>query len=711
MKRSSIIITAVQLYICFMTILSKTVEIEKDNKNQLLLSKDRLDASSILVTGAAGFIGSHLVGHLINIGFKTVVGIDTFNAYYSPALKRERVTNLFNKYGATVLDGDVCDAEMLSNLFTKHQFTHVIHLAAQAGVRYSLIQPLTYIHTNLKCFTVLLEQIRSVGDNYGKDKMPHFLYASSSSVYGLNEKIPFSESDPVDKPSNLYGATKRSNELMAYSYFHLFGIQSVGFRFFTVYGPWGRPDMAAYIFTEQISRGDTITVYNNGNMKRDFTYVDDIVSGITASLDYKHTKPIVFNLGNNKPVEALRFLQLIEKSLGIKAKVRFEDSLAEIPVTYANTTLAYQELGFVAKTSIEEGIEKFIAWYKEHESKTILCETGCYVGNMCTKSQWERPMVDSRKLTQGCRIVVYTTAAHENLLNPLPSFNDITENCFIAYINDSGKRSISQQQQQQQQEMKMSVVDHWTYIYVDMEKEEKDIKGFLRAVKLSPKLFFADSVQYGIYVDHKIKLVMKPSDLVHLMENSHVPIDKTTGAADATAATTTTTTTSTSTSTSSSSSMNLIMVVQTPRFNDLKEEARTQAAVNQIKAYEDYQERLKIKNIHLLDSSLIVHNLADSDAQIIRCKWYREAQEWSDRENTSGAFTFAVANVGTKAVVTHTTATGTWIPVVKTKGERNASSSSSSSSVSTTGGMLKYVYILPAKKYHWHFVSDLASNH
>jgi hypothetical protein len=305
--------------------------------------------------------------------------------------------------------------------------------------------------------------------------------------------------------------------------------------------------------------------------------------------------------------------------------------------------------------------------------------------------------------------VVYTTAAHENLLNPLPSFNDITENCFIAYINDSGKRPISQQQQQQ--EMKMSVVGHWTYIYVDMDKEEKDIKGFLRAVKLSPKLFFADSVQYGIYVDHKIKLVMKPSDVVHLMESSPVPIDKTTGSTDATAATTTTTTASTSTSSSSSSSsMNLIMVVQTPRFNDLKEEARTQAAVNQIKAYEDYQERLKIKNIHLLDSSLIVHNLADSDAQRIRCKWYREAQEWSDKENTSGAFTFAVANVGTKAGITHSTATGTWIPVVKTKRESNASSSSSSS-VSTAGGMLKHVYILPAKKYHWHFVSDLASNH
>lgn len=349
---------------------------EKIDKN-----KHDFESSSILVTGAAGFIGSHLVRHLYTTGFKNVIGLDTFNAYYSPALKRERAHNLLVNHGVTVVDGDVCDADMLRLLFEKYKFTHIVHLAAQAGVRYSLIQPLTYIHTNLKCFTILLEQIRSVGEKQGRDKMPHLLYASSSSVYGLNEKIPFSEIDPVEKPSNLYGATKRSNELMAYSYYHLFGIQSVGFRFFTVYGPWGRPDMAAYIFTEQISRGESITVYNNGNMKRDFTYVDDIVAGITASLDYKHKKPMVFNLGNNKPVGALYFLQLIEKSLGIKAKVKFEDSLAEIAITYANTTLASEELGFAAKTSIEEGIEKFITWYKEHESKQVLCESGCAVGN------------------------------------------------------------------------------------------------------------------------------------------------------------------------------------------------------------------------------------------------------------------------------------------------------------------------------------------
>lgn len=308
----------------------------------------------------------------------TVLGIDNFDLYYSVALKRARAKNVRDATGVEIIDGDICNDKILQEIFKNNDFTHIVNLAAQPGVRYSFVNPMAYIRNNLQCFTTLLEAMRTqYGGKTGRP-MPRLLYASSSSVYGINKKVPFSESDEVLQPSNLYGATKRANELIAHSYHHLFGITTIGFRFFTVYGPWGRPDMAAYIFTKNILANKTITMYNDGDNLRDFTYIDDIVSGLVSSVRRKEDdKWIVYNLGNSKPVSTKYFLELLEKSLHRKASMRFEVSKAEMPVTYANSTLAKVNLGFVAKTSIEEGLSKYMDWFRQHESSKMPCESGC----------------------------------------------------------------------------------------------------------------------------------------------------------------------------------------------------------------------------------------------------------------------------------------------------------------------------------------------
>jgi len=311
-----------------------------------------------LVTGAAGFIGHELAAELSRRGIKEVVGLDDFNDYYSPAYKQARARDLGRNYNLTVVAGSVCDRGLTERLFAEHKFTHVVHLAAQAGVRYSLSHPQTYVKANVECFVDLLEVMRDHA------KETHFVYASSSSVYGNNEKIPFEETDRVDSPASLYGATKKSNEVLAYAYNTLFGISTVGLRFFTVYGPWGRPDMAAYLFTDRISKGLPLRVYNHGQMKRDFTYVTDIVSGIIGSMQYCPGTPEVFNLGNNQPVELMKFIKIIEKEVGREAVLQYAESKGEVLATYANVDKANLILGYQPTTSIEDGLHKFVEWYK-----------------------------------------------------------------------------------------------------------------------------------------------------------------------------------------------------------------------------------------------------------------------------------------------------------------------------------------------------------
>lgn len=308
----------------------------------------------IFITGIAGFVGFHLAKALRKRG-NFVVGCDNFNSYYDPQLKRDRAAELMQEE-VTVLESDICNAPLIEKLLLDHGITHFVHLAAQAGVRYSLKHPEQYVHSNLDGFVQVMEVVR---------RHPHikFIYASSSSVYGLNTKTPFAETDPTDCPASLYGATKKSNELIAHSYHHMFGVSVTGLRFFTVYGPWGRPDMAYFSFTSAIFQGRPLQIYNQGQMKRDFTYIDDIIAGTIAAIDLGAPLEI-FNLGNSHPEDVLSLVQTIEKLTGKKAQLELLPmQLSEVPETYADISKSQARLGFSPKTSLAEGIEKFLSWY------------------------------------------------------------------------------------------------------------------------------------------------------------------------------------------------------------------------------------------------------------------------------------------------------------------------------------------------------------
>jgi UDP-glucuronate 4-epimerase len=310
----------------------------------------------IFITGAAGFIGFHLALCLKKRG-DFVIGLDNFNSYYDPQLKIERAQQLKN-HEIEVVDGNICNQALLEELLKKHEITHIAHLAAQAGVRHSILAPEDYVASNLKGFVSVLEACR---------KFPHIklTYASSSSVYGLNKKIPFSVEDPTDQPANFYGATKKANELIAFSYHHLYNLSITGLRYFTVYGPWGRPDMAYYLFAKKISNGTPIQVFNSGKMKRDFTYIDDIVQGTVAAIDLQAPYEI-FNLGGNNPIELTHLIEVIEDSLGIKAIKEMKPmQQGEVLETYADIEKSKKILNYHPQVSLEEGISRFIDWFKD----------------------------------------------------------------------------------------------------------------------------------------------------------------------------------------------------------------------------------------------------------------------------------------------------------------------------------------------------------
>jgi UDP-glucuronate 4-epimerase len=314
----------------------------------------------ILVTGSAGFIGFSLSRRLLAEGH-TVVGLDNFNDYYPVQLKRDRNAILCQDPRFTVVEGDLCDYEGLTRLFLEQRFDRVCNLAAQAGVRYSIEKPFVYQKANLEGFLNILEACRHA-------QVPRLVYASSSSVYGGNTKLPFSESDPVDHPISLYAATKKANELMAHTYTHLYGLQTVGLRFFTVYGPWGRPDMAMWMFTRDMLAGKTIPVFNHGRMRRDFTYVDDIVQGVIQSLLTPDLAPYeVFNLGNHRSENLMEMIQLLARTVGVEPKMDLLPIQAgDVEATYADISLAQRKLGFEPVTPIREGIPRFVKWYREY---------------------------------------------------------------------------------------------------------------------------------------------------------------------------------------------------------------------------------------------------------------------------------------------------------------------------------------------------------
>lgn len=330
----------------------------------------------ILVTGAAGFIGFHVADKLCKSNWQ-VIGLDNLNNYYEVSLKEDRLRLLLAHENFKFHKLDLVDREAIKNLFAKEKFDFIVHLAAQAGVRYSLQNPYSYVDSNLSGFLNILEGCRH-------NPVEHLIYASSSSVYGANTKMPFSVHDNVDHPVSLYAATKKANELMAHTYSNLYKIPTTGLRFFTVYGPWGRPDMALFLFTRKIAEGKPIDVYNHGKMKRDFTYIDDIVDGIVKLIPVipepnpnwngEHPDSAtsfacyrLYNIGNNQPVELLRFIEVIENALKKKAIINYMPMQpGDVPSTYADVDDLMDAVGFKPSTPIEEGIGKFVGWFREY---------------------------------------------------------------------------------------------------------------------------------------------------------------------------------------------------------------------------------------------------------------------------------------------------------------------------------------------------------
>jgi len=341
-------------------------------------SKPRDCATMILVTGAAGFIGYHVSKRLLERG-ERVIGLDNLNAYYDPNLKEARLAQLKNHHAFTFAHVDVADTDSMQELFGEYRPARVVHLAAQAGVRYSVINPYAYIDSNVLGFQNILEGCRH-------NRIEHLVFASTSSVYGAHTRQPFSEHDAVDHPVSLYAATKIANEMMAHSYAHLYRLPVTALRFFTVYGPWGRPDMALFKFTRGILASEPIPVYNEGRMIRDFTYIDDIVEGLVRILDivpqpnpdWKSDDPDpatsnapyrVYNIGNNRPVELLHFISALERCLGRKAKLDLMPMQpGDVPSTMADVSSLERATGFRPKTTIEEGIAAFVKWYRQYYS-------------------------------------------------------------------------------------------------------------------------------------------------------------------------------------------------------------------------------------------------------------------------------------------------------------------------------------------------------
>lgn len=359
----------VSFFAAFAVLLCHTIYVilKQKSRHQCVQSMPRTDMLSrqvaILVTGGAGFIGMHTCLQLKKEGH-TVVALDSLNSYYDIALKRQRVS-LLRQAGIVFITGNVCNSSLMRDSIARYNVERIVHLAAQAGVRYSLDHPQEYVHNNIVCFVALLETM--VYTNMSKNAL---IYASSSSVYGLNSKIPFSERDHIQSPNSLYAATKFADEIIAKTYYNLYGISSVGLRFFTVYGPWGRPDMAYYTFARKIQRNETIAIFDYGKTMRDYTFIDDIVQGILSCLYTKFDSAEIINLGNNKPVSISNFVQTLERHMGRSAQIKYTESArGDVPQTYADISKARCLIGYNPTTDIDSGLKSFVSWFNQYEPR------------------------------------------------------------------------------------------------------------------------------------------------------------------------------------------------------------------------------------------------------------------------------------------------------------------------------------------------------
>ena len=326
------------------------------NKKAKTARKSVVPKRTILITGGAGFIGAHLAKRLLEDGYQVII-VDNLNSYYSPELKKDRLKHLLAGQRHVFYKTDICDLPSLKEIFKKNKIDIICHLAAQPGVRHSLIDPWIYGLTNVQGMINLIELAKEA-------KVEKFIFASSSSVYGKKARVPFKESYKIDSPASLYGATKMASELVAHAYHYLHGLKTIGLRFFTVYGPWGRPDMAYFKFANLITQGKPIDIYNFGKMRRDFTYIDDIIEGIILTIE-KDFNYEIFNLGNSQTVELEKFISILEQNLNLKAERNYlESNPTEMLHTWADISKARKMLGFEPKTSVEEGLKKFVDWYK-----------------------------------------------------------------------------------------------------------------------------------------------------------------------------------------------------------------------------------------------------------------------------------------------------------------------------------------------------------
>lgn len=569
--------------------------------------------ATVLITGVAGFIGFSVAHHFLQHNLGNVVGIDNFNDYYDVALKYKRVDVLSQWDNFRVIEGDVCDAPFVRKTLEEYNVTHVLHLAAQAGVRYSLQNPLAYVRENVQCFVVLLEELRYLKGRSGGHPFPRFVYASSSSVYGGNTKVPFDETDPVDQPSSLYGATKRMNELLALVYFKVFGIASIGLRFFTVYGPWGRPDMAPYKFTEKIEKGENITVYNQGNMARDFTYIDDIVSGIIAALKYPTQSSLVLNLGNSNPENVLGLVQIIEQRLGRVAQLEFKESSVDLPMTYASIAQANKLLSYAPRIRLEEGMRRFIEWYFWYSGERALCASECADPGRCLPSPFDDTILKSVEATRQCDTVLYTVyMGLENILLHKPLHNvtdDRQKYCYIAFTTNVVMDYPS------------SVI--WKQVALKMDPSYIwDSRRLSRVIKLTPTLFFASSVKHAIYLDAKLQLLEHPQKLVRMLTDPDPPNGKRAS----------------------------LLAVRHPfrsnPFDEAKEIVKAKVRRHdisysiwtmnhQIDLYNQSQQAQNISMANLIDGALLVHDLKNEAGRAFRCAWSREYYAGADRDQIS----------------------------------------------------------------------------